>query len=281
MSGATYDTVVVRFAKGEVKVGTDAAENTLQGFIEDSSLTDTGQAIAYGAAWLAAHGTTVDQVTVGVNPQTAGVTPYIGPSKGDALVVRDRADGPETSRVRAIGIAGLRRNGQANWVYTVGARRQEDAIATERQLAKIGGSMRASFAASTPSPAPSFGDLATSALPTITLPIADADTFSIEEPYDRTKPTRFAEPAAVIRFQCTAESLVGSTNTVFALWKITYASGTPTATQLQSFSWSGTKRLAQFLCDHPFGVDEAFQLRILTAGAHNLAAIQPIASSTN
>ena len=88
--------------------------------------------------------------------------------------------------------------------------------------------------------------------------------------------------AAIIRFQCTAESLVGSSDTVFALYRITYSGGTVAAeTLLESFTWDGAARLAQFVCEHAFATSEGYQLRITAAGAHNLASIQPIGSSTN
>lgn len=292
MSGATFDTVVVRWASGELTVGTPAAENNLEGFIEDASLTSIEQAVEFGTQWLALHGATVDQTNVGINPQRDAVTPFTGLSKGDAVDYENRAGGREVGRIHSRGFTGLRRNGRADWAITIGTRRQEASIAAQRQLARIGGSMRSSFASATPSPAPSFGDLSTSALPSMNLPVADTDLLSTEEPYDRTAPYRFTESAAVVRLQCQAESIVPDnplddpgdwtyTDSVLAIYKITYSGADPTATELEQFTWPGDSRLYQLICDHPYATDESYQLRTITAGSHRLLSIQPVGSSLN
>lgn len=283
MSGATFDTVLVRWSGGETRCGFRAAENNLEGFVEEASLTTEAQAFAYGGIWLTEHGATVDQVSVGIQPQRTETTPFIsgGLGKGDALKVQGRDGVGATNRIYSVGFTGLRRNGQPNYAVTLGTRRQEREVAVQRQLGKIGGTMGGSFLAATPSVAPSFGDVPNSPLPSISLPLADADTFTTESPYDRTAPVRFTDPTAIIRFQCQAESLVGTDNTLFSLYRITYVGGTPTETPVETFTWDGTRRLAQFFCEHTFQPDQAYQLRIVTAGAHNLASIQPVGSSIN
>lgn len=282
MSGAAFDTVVVRWANGEVTVGTPAAENSLQGFIEDSSLSTSAQAIEYGQKWLDAHGTTIDQTTIGINPQRAEVTPYDGINKGDAVIAPDRSGTAEMGRIHSIGFTGLRRNGRPNWAVTLGTRRQEQSSAVARQLSKLGGSMGATFAASSPSPAPTFGKVADGALSIVNLPVADVETFSTTSPYDRTSPYRFTEPASIMRFAFQCESLVGTTATWIDLYRLTYTSGAPSAaTFLERFTWPGTAYLFAIGCDHAFAQDTGYQLRCSQAGAHRLASIQPIASSIN
>ncbi len=279
-----YDTVVVRSdALGDITVGTPAAENSREGFIEVSSLTTVEQMVSYGEQWLAGNQETVDKVTVKINPQSEAVTPFLGVGKGDALKHEGRSGAVETGRVYSRGFTGLRRNGTPDWYVTLGSASELRQVANQRILTKSAeGSMRGSFAASAPSPAPSFGDLSTSALPTIDLPVADADEMSTLEPADRTKPYRFTQPAAIIRFRCTAESLVGSDDSVFSLWKIIYSGGNVASeTELEQFTWPGDKKLYQSLCDHPFATDEGYQLRVITAGAHALFTIQPVGSSTN
>jgi hypothetical protein len=69
---------------------------------------------------------------------------------------------------------------------------------------------------------------------------------------------------------------------VFSLWKIIYSGGNVASeTELEQFTWPGDKKLFQSLCDHPFATDEGYQLRVITAGSHNLFTIQPVGSSTN
>lgn len=282
MSGDTYDTVTVRFADNqEVEVGTPAGTDSLEGFIEEQSITTIDQAIAYGTQWLANHGTTVDQCDVGVIGVDAPLTPFLGLHKGDAVRVPDRTGTLETDRIHSIGFTGLQRGGVPLWSLTVGTRRQESLIADERRLAKLAGTMGGSFAASVPSPAPSFGDAVSGRLPTITLPLADADAFTTTAPYDRTAPVRFGEPTAIIRLQCQCESLVGSTDSIVKVYRITYVGAIPTAHLEHTFTWPGTRRLFQSLCDVSFAPNEAYQLRITQAGAHNLASIQPFGSSAN
>lgn len=282
MSGDSYDLVVVGYDGGRrsIRIGTPAGENTLAGYIEQASLTTREQAVAYGEAWLANHGSTVDQVSIGVVPNgDADLTPYDGLNKGDALKAPTRAGASEANRVHSLGIARLRRNGEPEWAVTLGTRRQESIIAAERQMSKMGASMGGSFAAATPNVAPSWGSLVSGELPTITLPIADADAMSTTAPYDRTAPARLQEATAITRLQCTCESLVGSTNSVFTLSRVTYVGSTPTVHLLETFIWPGDKRMFQGICNHVFAANEAFQLRITQAGAHNLFSIQPIGSS--
>lgn len=281
MSGATYDMVTVRWANGEEVVGTPAAENTLEAFLEETSLTTAAQAVEYGTIWLANHGTTVDQCNVGIDPQDAARTPYAGLHKGDLVSVPNRAGTQEPARIHSLGFTGLDRNGRAKWAVTVGTRKQEQEIATERQLAKIGGSMGGSFTSSTLSAAPSYGSAVAGQLPTESLPLADADAFTTTAPYDRTSPYRFAEAKAIIRIACQADSLVGSTASVIEVWRISYTGGAPAATLQFSFSWPGTRYLFQAICDVVFPPDTAYQLRVHTAGAHQNIAIQPIGSSAN
>lgn len=293
MSGGSYDTVVVRWASGEVTVGTPAEANNREAFIEDSSLTTAEQAMEYGAAWLTGKGSLVDQADVGLTGATAALVPFTGLGIGDAVRVANRADVVETARVHGVGFTGLRRSGVANWSITVGSASQERVVRAQQDLSRVAaGSMKGTFAGSAPSPAPSFGGIQSGALPLINLPVADAESFTIEEPANRTKPYRFPEAAAVIRFQCQAESLVPTNplddpgdwtyaDSIFELWKITYSAGSPTDHLLDTFTWPGTARLQQFLCEHLFATDESYQLRTNTAGSHNLITIQPIASSAN
>ncbi len=276
----SYGAVWVRWANGEVLVGDLSAGK--EGFIEESSLTSIEQATDYGNRWLEDKGTTIDQADVGILGVTPTLVPWSGLAKGDAIRVRNRLDVVEDARVHARGFTGLRRNGDCNWSVTIGTASQERSVRNQQQLTRAAqGSMRGTFAASTVSAAPSFGDLSQGALPLMTVTPADTDTLSSEEPYDRTKPYPFVESAAIIRFQCTAESLVGSTDTVFGLWRITYSSGSPTATLLEPFTWPGTARRYQALCEHLFSPNDSFQLRVSQAGAHNLLTIQPIVSSAN
>lgn len=73
-----YDTVVVRSdALGDITVGTPAAENSREGFIEVSSLTTVEQMVSYGEQWLAGNQETVDKLTVKINPQSEAVTPFL------------------------------------------------------------------------------------------------------------------------------------------------------------------------------------------------------------
>lgn len=293
MSGATYDQVVVRYAGDRsVLVGTAAATNTLTGFIEATNLTTREQAVEYGTSWLALHGSTVDQVSIGIEPTLSGPRPYDeGLNKGDAVIAPTRAwtaedpDGHSgTNRIHSVGFTGLARNGRPRWSITLGTRRQEDAVAAERRLSKIGGAMGGSFQAMTPNSAPSFGTAIAGQLPQISLPVADTDTMSLEEPYDRTSPYRFSEPTAIVRLQCQAESLDGTLDTKFAVFRIRYSGSTPTSTtQLQTWTWSGTKRLFQGIgsLGLVFAPNEAFQIRITQAGSHRLLSIQPIGSSAN
>jgi hypothetical protein len=283
VSGATFDLVTVRWANGEVRVGTPAAENTLEAFLEETSLTTAAQAVEYGTLWLANHGTTIDQCTIGIDPHRPETTPYAedGLHKGDLAGVKNRAGTVEPARVHSLGFTGLDRNGRAKWAVTVGTRKQEQEIATERQLAKIGGSMGGSFASSTLSAAPSYGSAVAGQLPTESLPLADADAFTTEAPYDRTSPYRFAESKAIIRLACQADSLIGTNASVIEVWRISYTGGAPAATLQFSFSWPGTRFLFQAICDVVFPPDTAYQLRVHTAGAHQNIAIQPIGSSAN
>ena len=275
----SYDTVTVRWAGGEVEVGTPAAENSREAFIEESSLTTLEQAVEYGTQWLAGN-ETVDQSDIGIIGKT--LKPWDGIGKGDAIRVRNRLDVVETARVHGVGFTGIRRNGMPNWTVTVGTATQERAVRNTEQLTRLTqGSMKGSFPAAAPSPAPSFGDLPTGALPIINLPVADTDSLSTTPPLDRTKPYPFVEAAAIIRFQCAAESLVGSTDTEFQLYRITYSAGSPTDTLLETFTWPGTARRYQALCEHLFSPNESYQLRISQAGSHNLLTIQPIGSSAN
>ncbi len=282
VSGATYDRVTVRWADGETIVGTPAATNSREGFIEDSSLTSEAQATEYGTQWLALHGTIVDQVDIGLTPLSGAMTPWDGLNKGDALRSASRAGTDETGRIYGVGFTGLRRNGVPDWSVTLGSATQERAVRAQRQLTKTAqGSMRDTFAAAAPSPAPSFGKVDSGQLPKTNLPVADADEFSLTYPFDRTKPYPFTEATSIIRFQCQCESLVGSADTTIDVYKITYAAGVPTETVVETFTWPGSQRRYQVIVDLPYAVNESYQLRCTAAGAHALHTIQPIGSSTN
>ena len=121
-----YDTVVVRSdALGDITVGTPAAENSREGFIEVSSLTTVEQMVSYGEQWLAGNQETVDKVTVKINPQSEAVTPFLGVGKGDALKHEGRSGAVETGRVYSRGFTGLRRNGTPDWYVTLGSASEE------------------------------------------------------------------------------------------------------------------------------------------------------------
>ena len=288
-----YDQVMVRWANNQTIVGTAPEENGRIAFVEDATLLTEAAAIAYGERWLADRTETFDQVTLGVIPSRDDVRPYVGRGKGDRVVGRDRDGADEDDRIVSISLLGMRRNGAAEWGYTLSTRKQEAFIARERDLAKLGGSMSGTFGSATPNPAPSYAGLSNSALPIIELPLADTDAFSTEPPYDRTALYRFKEDTSIIRLQCQADSIVpdnplddpGSyvySDTVFGLWKIILdGDATLSETLLETVTWPGERRMLQWFCNQPFVTDDNYQLRVTQAGSHYLASIQPIGSTIN
>lgn len=282
MSGR-YDTAVVRWAKGRVRVGTAASTNSREAFLEVTDLTSEAQATEYGTQWLAAHTGTVDQVDLGIQP-TASVTPWADIAVGDALRYTGRAGTLERGRIHGVGFGGIRRNGEPNWTVTLGSASQERGIVARRQLSNLTqGTMGGTFKAGAVSIAPSFADVPTGALPKRTLRIADTDALSEEAPYDRTKPLPFDEAESIIRWECACESLVGSTDSVFEVWRVAWSTaGTIIAqSQIGGWTWPGDRYRFTHVSDHLFLHGQGMQIVCVTAGAHNLVTIQPISSSAN
>lgn len=283
MSGA-YDTAVVRWAKGRVRVGTPAAENSREGYLEVTDLTSREQAVEYGTQWLAAHNGTVDQVDLGLQPTETELTPWVGRNCGDALRYVDRDGTTQRGRIHGVGFAGIRRNGEPQWTYTLGSASQERGIVARRQLTGLTqGTMAGTFKAGAVSIAPSFAGVATSALPKRTLRIADTDALSEEAPYDRTKPLPFDEAESIIRWECACESLIGSADSVFEVWRVAWSTaGTVIAReQIGGWTWPGDRYRFTHVSDHLFLHGQGMQIVVASAGAHNLVTIQPISSSAN
>jgi hypothetical protein len=288
-----YDQIAVRWALGETIVGAEPDENGRMAFAEDATLLTEAAAISYGERWLADHAETLDQFTVGVLPNRDATTPYRGVGKGDRITARDRDFVDLDMRIHSVALMGMRRNGDAEWAYTLSSRKQEALVARERELARLGASMSGSFGSATPNPAPSYAGLSNSALPITELPLADTDSFTTEEPYDRTAFYRFKENTSIIRFQCQADSIVPDnplddpgdwtyTNTVFQLWKIVLSGDSVVSeTALETITWPGERRMLQHFCNRPFVTDDNYQLRVTQAGSHGLASIQPIGSTIN
>ena len=159
MSG-WYDTVVVKGAKHRVRVGTPAATNSREAFLEIADLTSAQQCIDYGTQWLAAHSAIVDQVDLGIQPTAPELTPWDGIGVGDALQYDDRAGDQERGRIHGVGFTGLRRNGEPNWTVTLGSASQERGIVARRQLSGLTqGTMSGTFKAGAVSIALSFADV--------------------------------------------------------------------------------------------------------------------------
>ena len=284
MSGAAYDTVVVRYDKGRVRVGTPAAVNSREGFLEARGLTSESQAIAYGAKWLADHGTAVDQIDVTVQPETDALRPFGGLGKGDAIVLPDRDGLATRTRTMGRGWSGLRRNGEPIWTVTINSAAQERAAAVRRDLAGLtAGSMAGTFKAGKVGIAPSLGDVSTSALPKRTPRVADTDELSTTYPADRTNPLPLDEPGSLIRMVCAAESLVGSTDSKFNIVRVAFAADgtTKSSAVIDSFTWPGTTYRFTHVCELQFIKDQGLQLICTQAGAHALVTMQPIFSSAN
>jgi hypothetical protein len=283
MSGP-YDTAVVRWAKGRVRVGTAAATNSREAYLEVVDLTSEQQATEYGTAWLAAHAGTVDQVDLGIQPTTSEMTPWDGIGNGDALRYTGRDGTTERGRIHGVGFAGIRRNGEPNWTVTLGSASQERGIVARRQLSGLTqGTMAGTFKAGAVAIAPSFAGVPTSALPKRTLRIADTDALSEEAPYDRTKPLPFDEAESIIRWECACESLVGSADSEFEIWRVAWSTaGTIIArSQIGGWTWPGDRYRFTHVSDHLFLHGQGMQIVVTTAGAHNLVTIQPISSSAN
>ena len=288
------NTVVVRWASGEVTVGTPAATNSIEAFIEDSSLTSESQAVEYGTQWLAMNGgAPVDQIDIGVEPGTT-LRPWTGVAKGDALIVPNRAGTPERARVMGVGFAGLRRNGVPRWTFTVGSAAQRRAVVARRQLGQLAaGSMRGTFGAAAPRIAPSFADLPTSALPRTSIPVADTDAFiaaddplvTAENSLDRTKPYPFDDAQSLIRIECACESLVGSADSAVEVWRVAYSADGATIVvgKVDEFAWPGDVRRYTHVTEILFFARQGIQFRTPEdgAGAHRLITVQPITSSPN
>ncbi len=283
MSGP-YNTAVVRWAKGRVRVGTAAATNSREAYLEVIDLTSEQQAIDYGTAWLDAHATTVDQVDLGLQPTEPELVPWSGIGVGDALRYTGRDGSTERGRIHGVGFSGLRRNGEPNWTVTLGSASQERGIVARRQLTSLTqGTMAGTFRAGAVSIAPSFAGVATSALPKRTLRVADTDALSEEAPYDRTKPLPFDEAESIIRWECAAESLIGSADSVFQIWRVAWSTaGTVIAReQIGGWTWPGDRYRFTHVSDHLFLHGQGMQIVVATAGAHNLVSVQPISSSAN
>lgn len=282
MSGAAFDAVKVRWPDGHVLVEADtpATENRRTGFLEDSSITSKAQAIEYGRKWLASHQDIVDQHEVGIEPASSTLNPWTGRAPGDALRVRNRAGTVETSRVHGVGFTGLRRNGMPLWSFTLGSASQELAVRNQRQLTKLAqGSMRGSFRAAAVNPVPSYGSMVSGKLPWNELRLADTDELTTGM---ETSPLPFEEPTAIIRFQCTAESLVGSTDTYIAVHRLTFDGAAITADEtVLSIEWPGNSRQYSVLCDLSFSTAQKLKLVCTQAGAHALLNVKPIGSSLN
>lgn len=296
-----YDTVTVRWADGEVEVGTPAVSNSRAGFIEDSSLTTEAQAVAYGTQWLATRTGTIDQVDATILPLTDGLRPWTGVSKGDAIRMPSRSGVAETGRLHGVGFAGLARNGVPRWTYTVGSAAQERAVIAGQQLTRLGqGSMRGSFGAATINPAPSYKDLDSGSLPKEQIPVADTDEFRLDEPYDRTKPVPFEDSKAIIRIECACESLVGSDDSDIEVWRVAFAAdgSTISAAQIDGFTWPGDVYRYTHVTELQYVRAQGYQLRnaqaagatlrldevsdgSIAAGAHRLITITAIASTAN
>lgn len=288
-----YDTVRVRWSGGEKLIGTPAGENSREGFLEDSSLTSESQAQAYGEQWLAMHTGTVDQVDLTLEP-AAELRPWTGVSKGDALTTDDRDGAPQRNRVLGVGFTRLRRNGVPAWTFTVGSAAQQQQIVAQRQVSKLAeGSMRGSFGSASQRIAPSFGDLPTSALERNKIPVADTDVFVAadnpfidpEQPNDRTNPYRFDDAEALIRVECSCESLVGSDDSVVDIYRVAFSDdGTEIAADpIDTFTWPGPVRRFTYVTELLFLKGQGIQFRIPAggAGAHRLITMQPISSSPN
>lgn len=161
MSG-WYDTVVVKGAKHRVRVGTPAATNSREAFLEIADLTSVQQCIDYGTQWLAAHSTIADQVDLGLQPTAPELTPWDGLGVGDALQYTNRAGDQERGRIHGVGFTGIRRNGEPNWTVTLGSASQERGVVARRQLTGLTqGTMSGTFKAGAVSIAPSFADVST------------------------------------------------------------------------------------------------------------------------
>lgn len=282
MSGAAFDAVKVRWADGHVWVDADtpATENKRFGYIEDSSITSRQQAIDYGTRWLASHQDVVDQTDIGVHVTSSTLVPWTGIEVGDAVRAPNRSGVLETGRVHGTGFTGLGRAGYPKWSFTLGSAAQELDVRNQRQLTKIAqGSMRGTFWAAQTNPVPSYGSMVSGKLPWNELRMADTDELSLGE---STSPLPFDEPTAVIRFQCTSESLVGSDDTVIAVHRLTYsgASITDDSTVL-TITWPGNTRQYSVLCDISFTTSQKLQLVCTSPGAHALLNVKPIGSSLN
>ena len=140
MSG-WYDTVVVKGAKHRVRVGTPAATNSREAFLEIADLTSVPQCIDYGTQWLAAHSSIADQVDLGIQPTSTELTPWDGLGIGDALQYDNRAGTQERGRIHGVGFKGLRRNGEPNWTVTLGSASQERGIVARRSSPGSQGTM--------------------------------------------------------------------------------------------------------------------------------------------
>lgn len=284
MSGGSYDTVRVAWAKGRVRVGTPNFANSREAFVEAADITSEAQAISYGEQWLALHGVYVDQIDIGVQPTNPALIPWSGVGKGDAIRTDNRSGTLQRARVHGVGFSGFRRNGEPRWTYTLGSASQERAVNSQRQLTAITqGTMSGSFKAGQVSIAPSFGDVSTSALPKRTLRIADTDELSTTSPADRTKPLPFDEAESVIRLECAAESLVGSTDSIFEIWRVAWATDGTTIAQssIDTFTWPGDRYRFTYVTELLFTHGQGMQLVCTQAGAHALVSIQPISSSAN
>ena len=287
------DTVVVRGAFGEVTVGTHAASNSVEAFIEDSSLISEAQGIEYGTRWLEINSETVDQIDLGLEPGTA-LRPWTGVAKGDALNAPNRAGDIERARVMGVGFTGLRRNGVPRWTFTLGSASQRRYVTAQQQLTQLtAGSARGTFGSASPRIAPSFADLPTTALTRNTIPVADTQyfvpaddpTITADNTPDRTNPYLFDDAQALIRVECRCESLVGSDDSVLSIWRVAYAAdGTTIATdEIESFTWPGDVRRYTHVTEILFFQRQGLQFRTPEdgAGAHRLITVQPITSSPN
>lgn len=287
------DTVVVRGAFGEVTVGTPAASNSVEAFIEDSSLIAEAQGIEYGTRWLEINSETVDQIDLGLEPGTA-LRPWTGVAKGDALNAPNRAGDIERARVMGVGFTGLRRNGVPRWTFTLGSASQRRYVTAQQQLTQLtAGSARGTFGSASPRIAPSFADLPTSALPRTSIPVADTDAFiaaddplvTAENSLDRTKPYPFDDAQSLIRIECACESLVGSADSAVEVWRVAYSADGATIVvgKVDEFAWPGSVRRYTHVTEILFFARQGIQFRTPAggAGAHRLITMQPITSSPN